>query len=246
METNINDINSQNVINKLENQTNTKIGIIPLVLGLGLLVSLLMVSILVKERKGFNISIANLQKQVQQLQKEIDKSSNSINIQPESEAVEADPTTNPAIYTCDYWRDKVYDDYKLPYYDFPSGTLTISGSIIKKVEDEVFAEEEKVTKIYLAVPEQKENPQKLFYKKYKELVEKQNLINDIEGQKLLFNLGILENSKLISTAKISDNLKKKIISLIDKNENIDLKLTTSIGEGRSVDDTFSFACEVSE
>ena len=239
MDTNINDINYQNVINREERKTNTKIGIIPLVLGLGLLLSLFMVSILVKERKKLNFYIGDLQKQIEQLKEERDKNSNLVNIQSKVEETKAVPTINSAIYTCDYWKDKVFDDTE---FGSPAGTLIVSGSIVKKDGIKYFSEDEKITRVYLVVSEQKENPQKLFYEYYRGLVERKNSINDMEDQKVLFKIGMLENSKLIPGLSMSDDLINKIMSLIDKNEIIKLKLTINIPPGRSGGDAESFAC----
>lgn len=243
MDTNINDINSQNVINGEEKKINKRIGIIPLVLVLGLLLSLLMVSILVKERKKLNFRIDALKNQIEQLRKEMDKNLNIVDIQPELKEVETIPMTSPDIYSCGYWEDKVFDKTE---FSEPAGTLTVIGSIVKREKDKPFSENEKITNVYLVVSEQKENPQKLFYEYYRGLVERKNSINDMEGQKLLFRIGMLENSKFIPGLALSDNLKNKIMPLIDKNEIIKLKLTIDIPPGRSGFDGESYACSALE
>jgi hypothetical protein len=117
---------------------------------------------------------------------------------------------------------------------------------VKREKDKPFSENEKITNVYLVVSEQKENPQKLFYEYYRGLVEGKNYINDMENQKVLFRIGMLENSKFIPGLGISDSLKNKIMSLIDKNEMIKLKLTINIPPGRSASDGESFACSALE
>lgn len=238
------EINSQNLTSDVqEKNTKIKVGIIPLVLGLGLLVSLFLVVILIKERKNLNFYVADLQKQIEQLKKEKDKNSNFINIQPKIEEVEATPTINQEIYTCDYWKNKKYDNNE--FYS-PAGTITVNGLIVKRVRDKSWVEGEKVTKIYLAVSKSEDNTQKLFYETYRNLVVRQNSVNETDGQLLLFNLGTLEDSKLVSDSNITNDLKNKIISIIDKNESIRLKITIPIQYGTSVTETFSFACQISE
>lgn len=243
MDTNINDINTQNVINREEKKINKKIGIIPLVLGLGLLVNLFLVVILIKERKNMNFYITDLQKQIKQSKEEMDNVLKLTNIQSKVENIEVEPTINQEIYSCDYWKNKVFDETQ---FNYPAGSLIVNGSIVKKDGIKYFSEDEKITRVYLVVSEQKENPQNLFYEYYREIVEKGNIVNIMEGQKILFKIGMIENSKFIPGLAMPDDLKNKIMSLIDKNETINLKITIAIPQGRSASDGESLACGVLE
>lgn len=239
----INEIELQNE-NKTDKQIlDNKIILIILILFLGILFCLWLLGLNIEKQKQLDKKIIYLQEQIERSKKQKINSVTSNKISEETENINASPTIDPEIFTCDYWKDKNYDNNE---FDSPAGTLTVSGTIIKKIEDKVFAEDEKVTKIYLVVSEPKEYPQKSFYENYRKLVEKHNSINDMEGQKLLFNLGILEDSELVSSSDISNELKNRIISLIDKNETVNLVLTIPAEAGHSVGDDFSFACAISE
>lgn len=230
--------------NKTDKQIlDNKIIIIILILILGILLCLWLLGLNIEKQKQLNQKITDLQQQIETFEKQKIIRVVPTKISEERKNIEAKPTTDLAIFTCDYWKDKNYENNE---FNSPAGTLTVSGTIIKKIEDKVFTEGEKVTKIYLVISEPKEYPQKSFYEYYLKLVEKQNSINDKEDQKLLFNLGTLEESNLVSDSNISNNLKNKIISLVDRNEFIRLKLTISIPQGRTVTDIFSFACNISE
>lgn len=239
MDENIKEVSSQNVI-KSGKKIEIIIEKIPLFLGL---LSFLLVFILVIKQKMLNHNLVELQEKIERLDERQKNTYLKLTDVDETLKNEAIPTINPDIYTCDYWKDKVFDETE---FGSPAGTLIVTGSIVKKEGIKYFTENEKITRVYLSVSEPKENPQKLFYETYLSMVAGGNTINDNDGPKLLFKLGMLENSHFIPGLSMSSDLNNKIMSLIDKNETIKLKLTIGIPQGRSGGDGESFACTISE
>lgn len=156
-------------------------------------------------------------------------------------------TNNPAVTSCDFWKDRVYGKV---YTDVEgsdaAGTLAIKGRIIQRVENASWEEGKKVTKVYLVFSDPINPSQQVFYDHYLKMAQGGNLINRADGQQLLFSLGIKENSELTTDADISNELKDRLISFIDKTDIIQLKFTIPVYVGRSGGDESCFACAISE
>ncbi len=156
-------------------------------------------------------------------------------------------TNNPSVTTCDFWKERTYENV---YTDIEgndaAGTVSITGRIVQLVEDASWVEDKKITKVYLVFSHPTSASQQVFYDHYMAIVQGGNGVNRFNGQQLLFKLGTKEGSGLATSADISNELGNRLISLIDKTDTIELKLTMPIYGGRGVGDTFSFACEVSE
>lgn len=155
-----------------------------------------------------------------------------------------------ALTDCNFWKYKKFDKVD-PYSVKTSarevaGSLVLKGHIVQRVEDASFSDNgEKVTKVYLVFDNPVSDEQKIYYDHYLALT-KINGINSIDGQKLLFRLGIIKDSKLTTSADISEELKNRIVSSIDKDNLVQLKLVIPIYPGGGVGDNFSFACDISE
>lgn len=198
-----------------------------------------------------------LNNQVSELQSQIDllKKQNETTQLPS--AIEQDQTNNTdsvpsftdntAVTSCDFWKDRTYGKvYTNVEGNDAAGTLAIKGRIIQRVEDASWEEGKKVTKVYLVFSDPVNTSQQVFYDRYLKMAQGGNSINRAEGQQLLFRLGIKENSELATSVDISDELKNRVMSFIDKADTIQLKLTIPIYRGRSAGDEFSFACLISE
>jgi hypothetical protein len=157
---------------------------------------------------------------------------------------------NSEVSSCDFWKDKDYQESNsnnsMVSVKDKAGSLIVQGQILQRIEDASFEEDKKVTKAYLVFYNPVNEAQQLFYNYYSANVANGNGINRVDDQKLLFRLGIIKDSKLITTANISDELKNRIVSLIDTDNTIQLKLIIPIYNGGGVGDDFSFACDISE
>lgn len=157
---------------------------------------------------------------------------------------------NPEVSSCDFWKGKDYQEANsyssLASAKDKAGSLIVKGQILQRIEDASFEEDKKVTKVYLVFYKPVNEAQQLFYNYYSSNAANGNGINRIDDQKLLFRLGVIKDSKLITTANISDELNKRIVSLIDTNNDIQLKLIIPVYYGGGAGDDFSFACDISE
>ncbi len=144
---------------------------------------------------------------------------------------------------CSKWKD-----IEFATINKEAGSVDVTGTIITKLENAPFVENEKVTNVYFVVSklEIEDENQQLFYNYYMKKVKNGNAINDVDGENLLFKLGIIEEEKLISTSEISDNLKSQIISIANTGDSINLRLTIPVYEGGGAPASFSFACEIVE
>lgn len=216
----------------------------------GLAVYFALNNLYLNEKKLLDKQITDLRNQVEILQEK--ERTNSFSISTVSDkSLNNDPTynyiDNPEITTCDFWKDKTYGKVSTDIErNTTAGTLSVKGTVIQRIEDAAWAESKKVTKVYFVFSSPTNDTQQIFYDNYVGLVNAGNSVNDLEGKQLLFNIGSRVNSNLISDSYVSDELKSRIVSAIDKSEIINLKLTIPIYGGRSVDDNFSYACEIAE
>lgn len=157
-------------------------------------------------------------------------------------------TNNPAVTTCDFWKNQTYGNVHTDIEgDDAAGTLEIQGRILSRFEKAAFSDTgAKVTKVYLTFSKPASNSQQIFYDHYMAVAERNNFVNRIDGEQLLFRLGFKENSSLTSSANISNNLRNRLVSLIDTMKTVRLKITIPIYPGMGVGDDFSFACDISE
>lgn len=158
-------------------------------------------------------------------------------------------TNNPAIKTCDFWKNKTYGKVHTDIEgDDAAGTLEIQGRILSRVENAAYDSdtEGKVTQVYLTFSEPTNDSQQIFYDHYMATARPNNSINETDGEQLLFRLGLKENFDLTTSADISDSLRKRLVSLIDKTDSVRLKITIPIYPGMGVGDDFSYACDISE
>lgn len=154
---------------------------------------------------------------------------------------------SPAITTCDFWKDRPYEKVHTDIEgDDAAGTLSLKGQIVQRLEEASWKEGEKVLNVYLLISDPTDKPQQVFYDRYMEMVQRNNSINRDSGKQLLFRIGIKEDSKLVTSANISNKLSNRLLSLIDTPETVQLKLTIPIYGGGGVGDYFSFACDISE
>ena len=157
---------------------------------------------------------------------------------------------NPEVSSCDFWKDKDYQEVNsnnsMVSVKDKAGSLIVKGQILQRIEDASFEEGKKVTKVYLVFYNPVNEAQQLFYNYYSANVANGNGINRVDDQKLLFRLGIIKDSKLMTTANISDELENRIVSLIETDNAIQLKLIIPIYNGGGAGDDFSFACDISE
>ncbi len=79
---------------------------------------------------------------------------------------------------------------------------------------------------------------------YKEMANRGNTINDIEGGGLGFKLGIIDNEEFSSSAKISESAIEKIFDALESGEEISLTLTQAFLPGMGAPANYSFACEI--
>jgi outer membrane murein-binding lipoprotein Lpp len=203
-----------------------------------------------KKQDQLNNKISELQSQIDLLKKQNEKTQTPLAVEQDqtnnTDSVSSF-TNNSAVTSCDFWKDRTYGKV---YTDVEgsdaAGTLVIKGRIIQRVEDAAWEEGKKVTKVYLVFSDPVNTSQQVFYDRYLKMAQGGNSINRAEGQQLLFRIGIKENSEIITSADISNELKNRIMSFTDKADTIQLKLTIPIYGGRSVSDGFSFACLISE
>lgn len=76
-----------------------------------------------------------------------------------------------------------------------------------------------------------------------DMVESGNSINDKDGDKLAFYMGVIEDGNWEVLARHSDS-EEKVMSAIESGEEISLKLTLDFGVDKGVTEKFSFACEI--
>ncbi|MBI2012853.1 MAG: hypothetical protein HYS88_00130 [Candidatus Colwellbacteria bacterium] len=147
------------------------------------------------------------------------------------------------IYSCDYWRSKPFGRY--PEIDGGYlGSLTIEGNIIERLESAFWEDNKTVSAVYLEIEPQSQEPGKSFYNNYHDLVRSGNSINSLDGDTLLFRLGIRESSKLISTAKLLDQTSKRIVESINTRAPLSLNLVLPSYLGSEAPSEFSYACEI--
>lgn len=216
----------------------------------GLSVYFTLNNLYLNEKKSLDKQITDLRSQVEILKEKERANSFSISTMSDT-SVNSGPTykyeDSPEITTCDFWKDKTYGKVQTDIErNTTAGTLSVKGTVIQRIEDAAWAENKKVTKVYFVFSSPSNSSQQIFYDKYVGLVNAGNSVNDLDGEQLLFNIGSRVNSNLISDSYVSDELKNRIVSAIDKDEIMNLKLTIPIYGGTSVGDNFSFACEIAE
>ena len=155
-----------------------------------------------------------------------------------------------SLTDCNFWKDKKFgkvDSYEIKTSPKDAaGSLVLKGRVVQRVKDAAFSDNgEQVTQVYLVFDNPINDEQKIYYDHYSELAGR-NGVNTVDNQKLFFSLGVIENSELKTSANISEKIKNHIVSSIDKDNLVQLKLTIPIYRGTGVTDYFSFACDISE
>jgi len=79
---------------------------------------------------------------------------------------------------------------------------------------------------------------------FQNMVKEGNSINSLNEWGLMFNLGLVEDGKLRSSASITPAAEQEIFASEKTNQAISLKLTVPIYEGMGAPDDFSFACAI--
>jgi hypothetical protein len=124
-----------------------------------------------------------------------------------------------------------------------AGVVSFSGNIVAR--DFSFFND-RFSAVYIIIPSfEVETPQAEFYSYFSNMFDFGNPINDKEGQKLLFKLGLLKDGRISSTANISPLAEAMILAALVSNNDAVLKIEIPIYVGAGAPENFSFACAVS-
>lgn len=110
----------------------------------------------------------------------------------------------------------------------PIGSVTMTGTIKTKSED-VFGEVYETVSFVVDKPTNGEGPENNFYNYYNLAISR-------------FNLGVLENGRLRTTAKLMPGAEEKILASLNKSQKISLTLRIPEYIDRGAPAHFSFAC----
>lgn len=119
------------------------------------------------------------------------------------------------------------------------GEFSMTGTVVSKVEEAPFSGSE-VTCVYLLVPSGDSEAFVYFH----DLAKKLDTINKAAGDALYMKLGVLEDSNLKTSAKITEEMKGEILSALESGGEITLTMTQEITLGKGASEYTVFPSEI--
>lgn len=119
-----------------------------------------------------------------------------------------------------------------------AGTVMIEGTLVAQTRT-IWGST--TTPVYVAVAT---SSPALFEELNKERVSRGNTVNRLEGEQLLFKVGVLENGTLRSSANISERARTAIEHAVGTNERLRFSMHIPVYEGSGAPADFTFACAI--
>lgn len=146
----------------------------------------------------------------------------------------------------DYDHYTVCDNNNFPFkYDKfgnAHGQFTFTGTIETSEEPTPWAFDDNITSTFVRmIVNESDSPEAEQY--FLDMVEGGNSVNDKDGDKLAFYMGVIEDGKWEVFARHSDS-EKKVMSAIESGEELSLKFTLGFSADKGATEKFSFACEI--